>query len=95
MHRYDGESNEQLIARAEITEAVKNLFNVCERYGAAVVGYVWGVTPPVFVQLSNVKERGADLTALFLSLSTMAEEKEERNNVMNERVNINTKETIN
>lgn len=94
MHRYEGESNDQLIARAEVTEAVKNLFEVCKQYGMCVAGYVWGVTPPVFVQISNCREKGADLTALFLKLSTMAEEKEAGNNRVEEKVALNRKETI-
>lgn len=69
------ETNESRIARAEIGEAAKQFIRVVKRNKACVAGFVWGDNPPVLVQFRNISETGADLTAVLLKLSDMADEK--------------------
>jgi len=88
LNRYPGETNEQLIARSEIEDAVQNLMRVSNKYDAVVVGFVVGVSPALMVQMHGCKETGADFTAMMLKLCTVSEQKHEKNKFM--RVKVST-----
>jgi hypothetical protein len=71
------ETNEQLIARKEIKDALETLLRACQRNKAAFVGFVFGTDPPILLQFGNVKETGSELTALLVGLGDLADEKEQ------------------
>lgn len=78
------ETTEQRIARKEIKLAIEGLLQACSNNNAAFCGFVWGVDPPILVRFGNVKEQGADFTALLLKLETIVNEKQESKLVVND-----------
>jgi hypothetical protein len=71
------ETNEQKIAREEISAVVASLLRIATKNKCAVVGFVIGAEPALMIRFGNVKEKGPALAELYLKLSDISEEKEE------------------
>jgi hypothetical protein len=82
------ETNEQKIAHAEIKAAIENLISVCKTYKAAVLGFAFGITPPILIRFGNVQEKGADFTALLLKLEDTVNEKIEAGLSIDDNLNV-------
>ena len=67
-------TNEQKIAQAEISEAVRKLVYACNHNNAGVVGFAFSANPPLVVRFGNVTETGPQLTKVLIQLSDLAEE---------------------
>lgn len=72
------ESNLQKIAKAEIRAAVETLIHAATNNKVAVVGFVFGPDPAIFIRFGNTTESGPALAELYLKLADTAEELSDR-----------------
>jgi hypothetical protein len=76
------QTNEQIIAGAEIKAAIEVLEQACKNNKMAYVGFAWGIDPPIIVRFGNVSETGEAFTAMLLRLDEVAAERIASGNVL-------------
>jgi len=81
------QTNEQVIAGAEIKAAIEVLDQACKNNKMAFVGFAYGVDPLLLVRFGNVAETGAAFTGLLLRLDEMAADRIASGHVLKSSLN--------
>ena len=75
------ETPEQAVAHREVKSAIQHLKDVAEHHSCAIVGFVFGIDPPIIFKFSNVSQKGPDFTELLLKLEDMSNDKIDKGDV--------------